>query len=253
MTPEQLRSGDSTEFVSRALADRTRVLEVGCGRGHLACQLAARGLEVTALDLQLRDLVAAPSVRFVESNFLDYDDLPFDAIVFVASLHHISPLAHAIDRAARLLRTDGLLVVDDFDLDAPDVDTLRWYYDTQELLTAAGCYPADHVDESHHDVVERWQHAHRHAHAVHTGDAMHAHHHAHALHTGAAMHEAIAARFTIRDTHRLEYLYRYIAGGLAADERGAKIAAQVRATERRRIAEGAFQPVGLRIVAQRCW
>lgn len=234
MTPEHYRLDENAEFLAGALGARRRVLEVGCGRGAVARALAARGFEVTALDVHLRDLVDAPDVRFVECDFLRFDDAPFDAIAFTTSLHHITPLDAAIDRAARLLVPGGRLIADELDRDAPDVETLRWYYETQELLVAADHYPAEHVDHGHTDPVARWHHA---------------HHHDEPLHTGAAMLEAIASRFVIHDLHRLEYLHRYIGARLPQDPLGATIATHVRATEQRRIADGSLRAVGLRVVA----
>jgi len=184
----------------------------------------------------VRELVEAPGVRFVERDFLAYDDAPFDALVFTASLHHIAPLPLAIERAASLLRPGGLLVVDEFDVEAPDAATLRWYYDVQELLVAAGCYPAERLDELHDDVVARWQQA---------------HHHEPRLHTGAEMRAAIAERFRIVELTRREYLARYIVTGLAPDDRSRAIAATVVAMERRLVAQGMVTPVGLRIIAER--
>lgn len=225
------------EFVRGALRGRTRVLEVGCGRGELARRLG-EDFAVTALDRHLPDVTPAPGVTFVEHDFLDYTAEPFDAIVFTASLHHITPLARAIGRASDLLVPSGLLVVDDFDLEAPDAETLRWYYDTQDTLRAAGCFDADHIDPPHADPVARWR-------------AGHVHDHEPPLHTGAAMRVAICDRFVIRRLEKGPYLHRYLAAHLPDGERGAAIARHVLATEQRRIADNVFVPVGLRIVAER--
>jgi SAM-dependent methyltransferase len=233
MTPEVFRTREVTEFLVSALTGCTRVLEVGCGRGAVARELAARGFAITALDVELRDLVDAPGVTFVERDFLAYDAPPFDAIVFTASLHHIAPLAAAIDRAHALLVPGGRFVADEFDLDAPDARTLGWYYDTQQQLVAEG-YDAHRIDHPHGDLVHRWQHAHAH-------DTR--------LHTGAEMLAAIGARFSLGETQRLPYLYRYITTGLPQDDRGGDIAARVRATEQRLIDERAIAAVGLRISA----
>ena len=235
MTPEVFRTHEVTEFLVSALTGCTRVLEVGCGRGAVARELAARGLAITALDVELRELVDAPSVTFVERDFLAYDAQPFDAIVFTASLHHIAPLAAAIDRAHALLVAGGRFIADEFDINAPDARTLRWYHETQQQLVAEG-YAADRIDHPHGDPVAHWHHAHAH-------DAR--------LHTGAEMLAAIGARLSLGDTHRLPYLYRYITTGLPPDDRGGELAARVRADEQRRIDDREIAAVGLRIIATR--
>ena len=235
-TPRELRTEQTMAFLGEALRGRRRVLEVGCGRGDVARALAAAGHEVTALDLELPDPRPAPGVTYVAHDFLSYDAEPFDAVVFTASLHHISPLPAAVDRAAALTAPGGLVVADDFDLDAPDVQTLRWYYELQELLACAGVYPADRVDDPRPDPIARWRDAH-----VHDPP----------LHTGAQLRRAFSDRLSLRSRRRCPYLYRYICGGLPDDARGAEVAAYVLATERRRISEGDLVPVGLRILADR--
>jgi SAM-dependent methyltransferase len=235
MGAEDVRTDQTVAFLRDALGGRRRVLEVGCGDGTVARRLA-EDFRVTALDIALGDPTPADNLTFVERDFLAYDATePFDAIVFTSSLHHITPLARALGHAANLLAPAGLLVVDDFDLEAPDVETLRWYYDTQELLVAAGAYPADRIDPPQADPVARWRAAH-----VHEPP----------LHTGAAMRIAICDRFVIRRLEKCAYLHRYI-GARVTDPRGAAIARYVLATEDRRIADNVFTPVGLRIVAER--
>jgi SAM-dependent methyltransferase len=235
--PYQLAIGQTFSFLADVLRGRMRVLEVGCGRGDIARRLGAVGIQVTALELELRDPSPAPNVAFLEGDFLRFDGGPFDAVVFTSSLHHISPLDAAIDRAYRVLRPGGLIVADDFDLDAPNAQTLRWYYDIQELLAAAEIFPRDHVDPPSTGVYQRWRAAHA--------------HHDEPLHTGLQMRRAVAKRFNVLDVNAAAYLYRYIAKHLPIDARGTQIAQYLYTTERQGIADGSLAAVGLGIVAVR--
>ncbi len=235
MTPAEVSLGETHAFATAALGDRRRVVDVGCGRGALAHRLAAAGLDVTGLD---RSLGAAErgGARLVEGDFLAYRAAPVDALLFVTSLHHLHPLDAAVARAAELLVPGGLLVAEEFDLDAPDPATATWYYDVQELVAAAGMFPRTHVHGSSADEpLARWRGEHAH-------DPP--------LYGGAEMLAALAARFDVIRAERGPYLFRYLCGGLEASERAAAVAAEVLAAERRNIAAGRLRPVGLRIVAR---
>ena len=234
MNPGQLAIGQTVSFLGDVLRGRHRILEVGCGKGDVARKLGATGLRITALDVLLQDPSPSTNVTFVERDFLHYDTEPFDAIVFTASLHHISPLEAAVDRAYRLLVPNGLFVADEFDLDAPNSTTLRWYYDTQELLAAADMFPKEKIDAPKEDVIARWR-------AAHSDEPP--------LHTGVQMRRAVAGRFDLKDVHGAAYLYRYITKHLPHDARGVGVAKHVYDTERRGIADGSLSAVGLGIVA----
>ncbi|HTE55908.1 MAG TPA: class I SAM-dependent methyltransferase [Kofleriaceae bacterium] len=233
MRPADVAVEDVHCWVTPALARRRRVLEVGCGAGDLARQLGADGFEVTALDVELDEPAEAPGVTWIEADFLAYVDDPFDAVLFTRSLHHIHALERAIDHAARLLRPGALLLVDDFDHEAPDLETARWYYEALELLAAAGVYTHDRIEGlADQNPVDRWRAEHRHKPP---------------LHAGGAMIGAIADRFTRVSTRRGPYLYRSIASGLEPSQRGAAVAEQVYGAESRRLQAGALVAVGLRI------
>lgn len=236
MNPYELAIGHTASFLMDVLRSGRRVLEVGCGRGEVARRLAAGGCQVTALDRALPDPSPAPSVTFFERDFLEFDGGRFDAVVFTASLHHISPLGAAVDRAHQLLAPGGLVVADEFDLDAPSRETLRWYYDVQELLAAAELFPRERVDPPGSDVVQRWRLAH-----VHDPP----------LHTGIAMLQAITERFDLRDAQGAAYLYRYVTRHLPHDERGVAVAQHIYAMEHRGITDGTLSAVGLRVIAAR--
>ena len=95
------------------------VLDIGCGGGGLARDLAARGHVVTGIDPAPQAIAAAlervPAARFVigGAEALPFRDASFDACVFLNSLHHV-PVAHmpaALRAARRVLRPGGEVVI----------------------------------------------------------------------------------------------------------------------------------------------
>ncbi|QSQ11893.1 class I SAM-dependent methyltransferase [Myxococcus landrumensis] len=238
MLPIHVR--ETRAFVRPAVAQRRRILEVGCGDGALAGHLAAEGHDVVAIDARLRDTPHPPGVRLEQVPLLRFASEPFEALVAVAVLHHLSPLDASVAKLRELLVPGGVLVVDDFDLAAPDATTARWYYDAQDLLAAGGLFPPEAVHGTPEEApLERWRHEHL--------------HHDEPLHTGDDMLGALRdGGFELQHVTRGPYLFRYLARGhhghTPTQER---LAEYMLATERQRIAEGVFKPVGLRIVARR--
>ncbi|WP_342377708.1 methyltransferase domain-containing protein [Myxococcus stipitatus] len=235
-----LHQRETHAFVRPAVAQRHRVLEVGCGEGILAGQLAAEGHDVVGIDARLRDPPRPPGVRFEQVPLLRFSSAPFDALVAVAVLHHLAPLDASVAKLRELLVPGGVLVVDDFDLAAPDAPTARWYYEVQDLLAAGGLFPPEAVHGTPEEApLERWHHEHQ--------------HHDEPLHTGEDMMSALRdGGFELQHVARGPYLFRY----LGKQHPGhtptpGRMAEYILATERQRIAEGVFKPVGLRIVAQR--
>jgi len=230
---------ETYRFLFPALAGRKRILEVGCGRGALAAKLGAQGFALTALDQSLKHVEArdAAGVTFVERDFLAYEAEPFEAIFFVTSLHHVSPLDSALRRAHELLVPGGLLLIDEFSVEAPDAQTARWYYELQELLALSGLYHSEHIHGSAAETpLARWS-------AEHQEDPP--------LNTGSVMTTAVAQRFEVLETTLGPYLYRYLGGGLRADEQGQRLARFILESEKKRIAEGTLRPVGLRLIARK--
>jgi SAM-dependent methyltransferase len=109
------------DLVARAgLGPGSRVLEIGPGTGQLTVDLAARGLDVTAVELgpalagvARRNLAAFPNARVVVGDFEEYDvPEPLDAVVAATAFHWLSPDAQ-VNRTAAALRPGGALAVVD--------------------------------------------------------------------------------------------------------------------------------------------
>jgi SAM-dependent methyltransferase len=103
-----------------------RVLEVGCGPGHLSARMAGQGLEVTGLDLdpamikraQANATNAGVTTRasFVvgDAAALPFPDASFDSVVSTFSVHHWSDPAAGLAEIGRVLRPGGRALVWDF-------------------------------------------------------------------------------------------------------------------------------------------
>lgn len=110
------------DFLLRALpVPCHRVLEIGCGKGRLSRALAQHAQEVVGIDLSNEMLKIARSqrqqsdnVRFEQTDYMqkDYPPAYFDAIVSVATLHHVD-WATALKRIKLDLKPGGKLLLID--------------------------------------------------------------------------------------------------------------------------------------------
>jgi 2-polyprenyl-3-methyl-5-hydroxy-6-metoxy-1,4-benzoquinol methylase len=99
---------------------RSRVLEIGCGTGALARELAAkRGAKVTAIDLSPRMIdvarVRTPAslgIEYCVADFLALSPSGFDVVIAVNTLHHV-PLADAAARMADAVVVGGHVLIAD--------------------------------------------------------------------------------------------------------------------------------------------
>lgn len=86
-----------------------RLLEVGCGAGHLTRRLAERGVDVTGIDVNpnAAELAGTDRVRTMAAESLDFASDEFDAIVSVHAIEHIPALEAAFVEMSRVLRPGG--------------------------------------------------------------------------------------------------------------------------------------------------
>lgn len=89
-----------------------RVLEVGCGRGHLTKALASRGVDIVGIDAnpQAEEVAETPLVRHMKAEEIEFDDDSFDFVVSVHAIEHIPELETALGEMVRVLRAGGKAV-----------------------------------------------------------------------------------------------------------------------------------------------
>jgi hypothetical protein len=201
---------DFAAYVSRQLPPPPlRVLEVGCGReGGIARALVAGGYDVLAVD---PDAPVGPPYLRTTLEELD-DPGPFDAVVAGRVLHHVDPLAPALDKLSRLAPQ---LIVDEFAWNHMDGPTVDWYESQHRVLTAAGREPKGPPD------LAEW-------HARHSD-----------LHPYETLRRELDARYEQSHFEWRPYLYRWLDG--PASE----------ALEEGLIEAGAIRPIGFRYTGVR--
>ena len=115
--------------VAAVAPDGARVLEVGCGPGHLSIGLARRhGLDVTGLDLDPAMIERAranadrpgdgdrrrPTFLVGDVAAMAFPDRSFDLVVSTLSMHHWADPTAGLAEIGRVLRPGGRALVWDF-------------------------------------------------------------------------------------------------------------------------------------------
>jgi SAM-dependent methyltransferase len=142
----------TSEFVLSELPPLpARVLEVGAGKGELAAELSRAGYDVLAIDP-----IGAPPVVAIALQELDEPGASFDAALAVVSLHHVEPLRESLAVLASVVRPDGVLVIDEFDVACFDERAAQWWSDRRLELGR----------EPHHDHADAVAELRAHIHPV---------------------------------------------------------------------------------------
>jgi SAM-dependent methyltransferase len=215
-----------------------RVLDVGCGDGVLLRALVDEGYDAVGIDSNPEALAIPESegLPVVTADFLTWHSEPCDAIFFGRSLHHIAPLANALDHVRDLLRPTGVMVAEEFGVETMDVATATWLYGLDSVLQAAGILGDDsHARPEVVDPLSRWR-------AEHDADPP--------LNPGGAMVEEVEARFGAVRIERGPYLYRDFCARLENSRAGMRVATRIFDDEAAGVRTGYLAGVGLRIVGR---
>lgn len=120
------------EFIQPYLKPGDRVLDIGCGDGALVRTLQDFGAVPTGVDLD------AEGARFIEQTYripvvvepfetAAFADGPFDAVVATHVIEHFYEPVEAMERMRRLLRPNGMLVLETPNILRPKVGFRRLF------------------------------------------------------------------------------------------------------------------------------
>ncbi|MGK0354086.1 MAG: 2-polyprenyl-3-methyl-5-hydroxy-6-metoxy-1,4-benzoquinol methylase [Planctomycetota bacterium] len=220
-----------------------RILEVGCGQGHLAAALASAGHQVVAIDSN-EEAVAATRYKGVDARVGTFpEQLPesdqgrFDVVLFTRSLHHLEDLDAACAAAFSILSPTGVVLIEDWAWNLIDERTAAWAYGLMGIGRTTGLVPAG-TWQGGTDPLQHWIDEHQHH-----------------VHEVAAMRDAISKHSAAHNVTITEqtapYFYRYFCDYLAKKADGATIVESVLAAERQMLEAGAMEPLGWRLAATR--
>jgi ubiquinone/menaquinone biosynthesis C-methylase UbiE len=90
-----------------------RILDVGCGKGHLVKALSQLGIDAVGIDLNpnAADVAVVPRVRTMSATNLDFEDASFDAVVSFHAIEHIPPIEEVLREMSRVLKPTGKVLL----------------------------------------------------------------------------------------------------------------------------------------------
>jgi 2-polyprenyl-3-methyl-5-hydroxy-6-metoxy-1,4-benzoquinol methylase len=90
-----------------------RILDVGCGRGHVVNALRSLGVNAEGIDLNpnAAEVAMVPHVKTMSALELGYEDGYFDAVVSFHAVEHIPDAHLAMREMARVVRPGGKVLL----------------------------------------------------------------------------------------------------------------------------------------------
>lgn len=237
--PRDVATAETVRFVRKHVVPGRRLLEIGCGTGEVAAELAQTD-QVVALD-SAPDSVAQARRLGIDARVADWPfewkEAPFDAVLFTRSLHHLEALDAGLLGARGVLAPDGVVLVEDFAYSEANGSVRRWMAERARELQSRALItpPADSLVArllASDDPERAWDDDHEHAHE---------------LHSATAMETALRSHFSTVHLECSPYLYRYFVEALPQDGHGAQLMSTLLEQER---ALGDRTAIGRRWVAR---
>ena len=105
-------------WIYKNITKDSTILDVGCGDGTLAFNLANNNKKILGIDINHNSITTANkkniynNVEFIKNDYLTYDfkKQKFDVIIFVAAIQHMD-MKNALDKAKLLLNDNGKIII----------------------------------------------------------------------------------------------------------------------------------------------
>jgi len=237
--PIDIPTRETSEFIASNIPAQSTILEIGCGEGHVGAELTERGIEVTGIDPDPEAVENAVALggNVFQGSWPDVSVGAFDAIAFTRSLHHIEDLAGAVEKAADVLREQGIFLLEDFAFNVTDQRTLDWFLkllQSEPISSLVKPEPDEFATRMllAEDPMHEWEHDKHHD-----------------LHSAETMKSAIRQRFEVVAESSVPYFYRYLVPVFPETSEAAALVDEMLVEENRSGASNEIVLVGRRIVA----
>ncbi len=104
---------------------KSQILDIGCGKGHLALALAKSGKSCIAIDISAAEIHFASlnasyhgldeqlDFQVQDAQQLNFESGKFDAVVSAASVHHLSHPELVLEELLRIVKKGGQIIISD--------------------------------------------------------------------------------------------------------------------------------------------
>ena len=137
---------------------KSRILDIGCGRGFLSLELARKGHDVIGIDSDSKSVKTAKrtmrtdpykskrgTLEYQTADFSSWNNQGrvFDVIIFSRVLHHIPKPGKALDKVQCMLSPRGRIICVEYAYDLFDRRSATWFYHIRRILEQARWYASD--------------------------------------------------------------------------------------------------------------